>query len=339
MQKAIDLALLGQGQVAPNPLVGAVLVHEDRIIGQGYHAVYGGPHAEVNAFAAVAPEDQALVPASTLYVSLEPCSHQGKTPPCVALVLSKEVKKVVVAALDPFPAVNGKGIALLREAGVEVLTGVLEKEAQQINAPFFRFHATHQTLVTLKWAQSADGFMAATGKARTLISGPQAQSFVQQLRAQHMAILVGYRTALFDNPLLTNRSGKGKNPLRIVVDPQGKLPQDLNLFQGPQPAWRFQPQHPKWVPELLESLAEKGVQSLLVEGGRNTLDSFLTAGVADNIFCLRSQHLLLHSGLAAPALPSFAPQWQAVMGSDEVLAWSPHAQWQWPYPTPKPSHV
>ncbi|TAF55241.1 MAG: bifunctional diaminohydroxyphosphoribosylaminopyrimidine deaminase/5-amino-6-(5-phosphoribosylamino)uracil reductase RibD, partial [Sphingobacteriia bacterium] len=250
-----------------------------------------------------------------------PCAHQGKTPPCSQLILKESIPQVVVACRDPFPAVNGKGLEQLTAAGVEVKLGVLEKQARQLNAGFFHFHEKNLPLVTLKWASSADGFMAELGKTRTMISDGLAQAFVHRLRANHMAILVGFNTALYDNPLLTNRSGKGKNPLRIVVDPKGELPADLQVFQGAQPAWRFQPRTKDWVPELLHILAKKGIQSILVEGGKETLDTFLAAQAWDRLIQVQNTQRVLGQGLAAPQVPGDPPHAQVDLGADRVHTW------------------
>lgn len=262
MHRCLELALLGAGHTAPNPMVGAVLVYDEpgggidggggkgggagmdgsmgegRIIGEGYHRQYGQAHAEVNAIASVREEDRALIAHSTLYVSLEPCAHFGKTPPCADLIIEKKIPRVVVGCRDPFPQVNGKGIERLLAAGVEVTTGVLEKECIHLNRRFFTFNTQHRPYIVLKWAQSADEKMAAAQAAgfgsgvgpRTFISNDYTNRLVHQWRSEEAAILVGTRTALADDPALTVRLWNGPDPIRLVIDKELKLPVSLQLF-------------------------------------------------------------------------------------------------------------
>ena len=261
MHRCLELALLGAGHTAPNPMVGAVLVYEDRIIGEGYHQQYGQAHAEVNCIAAVREEDRPLIAASTLYVSLEPCAHFGKTPPCADLIIEKKIPRVVVGCRDPFPQVNGKGIEKLLAAEVEVTVGVLEKECIALNRRFFTFNTQHRPYIVLKWAQSADGKIAAAGgiacgkplaaegqgedwmsgrtevrrgasETRTLISNDYTNRLVHKWRSEEAAILVGTRTALADDPALTVRLWNGPDPIRLVVDKELRLPSSLQLFDG-----------------------------------------------------------------------------------------------------------
>ncbi len=232
MRRALELAALGQGQTGTNPMVGAVLVHEGRIIGEGYHHGYGQPHAEVMAVRSVT--EPKLLGEATLYVTLEPCAHYGKTPPCAELICTVGIPHVVVATLDPFPEVAGRGIERLRRAGIEVTLGVLETEAWALNAPFFTAHTLHRPFVTLKWAQSLDAFMDSPRQDRSIapvtFSSPLQQRSVHRARMEHEAILVGYRTALLDDPQLSNRLWYGRSPLRVVLDPQLQLPPELRLF-------------------------------------------------------------------------------------------------------------
>ena len=236
MRRCLELALLGAGHVAPNPMVGSVLVYsdrdtgEERIIGEGYHERYGEKHAEANCIASVKEGDRALIARSTIYVSLEPCAHYGKQPPCADLIFYWQVPRVVAGCRDPFPEVNGKGIEKLRAAGVEVVVGVLEAECMELNRRFFTFHAKHRPYIVLKWAQSADGKIG--GDGRTLISNDYSNRLVHKWRAEEAAILVGTRTAMLDDPALTVRLWSGRNPIRLVLDKELRLPSSLQLFDG-----------------------------------------------------------------------------------------------------------
>src|SRR5690554_5115458 len=235
MMRCIELARLGMGHVSPNPLVGCVIVHRNKIIGEGYHRQYGGPHAEVNAINEVT--DHQLLKESTLYVSLEPCAHYGLTPPCSDLIIEKMIPKVVIGTTDPFAAVAGRGITKLQKAGVEVVTGVLEDSCRELNKRFFTYHQKQRPYVILKWAQTADGFIdmernPADIGTPTWITGPLALTLVHKLRSEEDAILVGTNTALADNPSLTVRHWSGRNPIRAVVDLNRRLPQSLNIFNG-----------------------------------------------------------------------------------------------------------
>lgn len=323
MLRALELASLGMGCTAPNPMVGAVLVHEGRIIGEGYHHRSGMPHAEVMAVASAQERD--LLSQSTLYVTLEPCSHYGKTPPCAELIIRERIPRVVVATQDPFPQVSGRGIQLLRDAGIEVIVGVLEGEARRLNAPFITTQTKHRPFVSLKWAQSLDGFIDRLREDRSespeIFSSPLQQRLVHAERMRHDAILVGYRTALLDDPQLTNRLWYGRSPLRIVLDPRLQLPRDLRLFRDQlAPTWVIHlrdvapPAEPmegvrylaldaeRIEPSaLLRLLYHEGVQSLLVEGGASTLESFLESQLYDQLLvevCPRP----LGKGVPAPAI-------------------------------------
>lgn len=257
MWRCLELARLGGGYTAPNPMVGAVLVFEDRVIGEGYHRVYGEAHAEVNCVNSVSAEDVPFISRSTMYVSLEPCAHFGKTPPCVDLILRMGIPRVVVGCRDPFPEVNGKGIERLLASGVEVTVGVLEAECRELNKRFFTFNTLHRPFIVLKWAQSANGRIAAAGHVeeaervagaagsvggaserdgdaagRVYISNAYTNRLVHKWRAEEAAILVGTRTALADDPSLTVRWWSGPDPIRLVIDRELKLPANLRLFDG-----------------------------------------------------------------------------------------------------------
>jgi len=254
MHRCIDLAKLSAGKVAPNPMVGAVLVFENRIIGEGYHEYYGGPHAEVNCIQSVNGYDQNLIGHAVLYVSLEPCAHFGKTPPCTDLIIESRIKKVVVGCRDPFVEVNGKGIEKLRAAGIEVVTGVLEDRCEELNKRFFTFHTRHRPYILLKWAQSQNGKIAALPATilkddeaifhpssnekdlknifnqRLYISNEYTNRAVHQWRSEEASILVGTNTALLDDPELTNRYWPGPSPVRLVIDMDLRLPSTLKMF-------------------------------------------------------------------------------------------------------------
>lgn len=320
MRRCLQLASLGCGHVAPNPMVGAVVVHEGRIIGEGYHRCYGKPHAEVNAIASVA--DESLLPQSTLYVSLEPCSHYGKTPPCAELIVAKRIPRVVVGCLDPFPAVSGRGVARLREAGIEVVTGVLEAECLALNRTFMTFQTRHRPFVTLKWAQSSDGFidrLREPGEPAARISDDVSAVWVHRLRAEADAILVGTRTAIADNPSLTTRLWPGRSPLRIVLDEHARVPADRQLFTdglptlvvtGPETDYPVLspsvevvhlPFGEALIPALLDELYRRRLQHLVVEGGAALLQSFIGAGHWDEAR-VETGPLVLEQGVAAPSM-------------------------------------
>ena len=234
MLRCLQLAALGQGHVSPNPMVGAVAVCEDRIIGEGYHIRCGDFHAEVNAIRAV--RNPELLKKSTLYVSLEPCSHYGKTPPCAQLIIDKQIPRVVIGCADPFKEVSGRGIRMLREAGIQVKVGVLEQECRYLNRFFITAQEKRRPYVLLKWAQSADGFLdrrRRAGEPPSVISNEVTRAFVHRLRAETDAVLVGTNTALLDNPSLTVRDWCGRNPLRLFVDKELKTPSSSHLLSDP----------------------------------------------------------------------------------------------------------
>lgn len=312
MQRCFQLALNGLGNVAPNPLVGAVLVHEGIIIGEGFHARYGGPHAEVMAVRNCRRPE--LLPEATLYVNLEPCSHFGKTPPCTDLILEQRIPRVVVCNTDPFPQVAGRGIQKLRDAGTEVTTGVLEAEGEYLNRRFFTFHRKKRPFVILKWAQSADGFLDGTGNIPVKITGPLTDQRVHQWRTQEAAILVGYRTALKDNPRLTARLFPGNNPLRIVADPLLALPAHLHLFSDGEPTLilntrknadegpvRYRKPEPDTPKGILHLLYRENISSLIVEGGARTSEKFIAAGLWDEARIITGS-VSVGEGVAAPLL-------------------------------------
>lgn len=311
MRRALSLAEKGRGRVEPNPLVGAVIVVNDEIIGEGYHEYFGGPHAEVNAINAV--DKVELLKQATLYVTLEPCSHFGKTPPCSDLIIARQIPKVVVATLDPNPAVNGSGISRLIHAGIDVKTGVLEQECKELNRRFFIHQLEKRPFVLLKWAQSKDGYLDFQGR-RTAISAKDLQPLIHQWRSECDAILVGSTTVANDDPELTVRAFTGKNPIRIVLG--GEL-LDVNHFKifnqeaktivlnntkdGFVNSILFTRLDPLDPQSVLSYLYHEGINSLMVEGGAKTLQFFLDAGLWDEARVIIGD-LILNEGTSAPKI-------------------------------------
>lgn len=314
MQRCLELAAKGAGKVAPNPMVGAVLVYQDRIIGEGWHEQYGQAHAEVNCIHSVKEEDRCFIKNSVLYVSLEPCAHYGKTPPCADLIITHQIPEVYVGCSDSYKEVAGRGIARLRAAGVKVVTCVLEQACRWGNRRFFTRQEYNRPYIILKWAQSADGYIAPPRGQRVMLSHPAAQKMVHQMRSEESAILVGYQTAILDNPELNNRLWTGPSPTRMVIDPQLHLPQSLKLFQPPGKTIIFnylrekEQGHLQWKKILPgASLAREVVPqcthitSLLVEGGRKTLQDFIDSGLWDEAFLIHTP-AVLGTGTPAPQL-------------------------------------
>ncbi len=315
MKRCLQLAQNGRQNAAPNPMVGAVVVHNGRIIGEGYHIRCGEGHAEVNAIASV--KDASLLRESTIYVSLEPCAHYGKTPPCAQLIIDKHIPRVVVGCVDPFAKVHGKGISMLREAGIEVTVGVLEEECRRLNRTFMTFHGLQRPYITLKWAQTADGFIGAS-QGQLLISNALSAMAVHKLRVEHQAILVGTNTARVDNPCLTVRSWSGRQPIRVVLDRTNSLPRSLHVFDGSARTLVVVDKSLQTdseyeyigidfsaadaLQQLVHKLYEKGIQSLLVEGGAKVLSSFLRDGLWDSIR-IETGAQQIGCGVAAPTLP------------------------------------
>jgi diaminohydroxyphosphoribosylaminopyrimidine deaminase / 5-amino-6-(5-phosphoribosylamino)uracil reductase len=335
IHRCIELSKLGQGNVAPNPMVGSVLVHEDLIIGEGYHKKYGEAHAEVNCINSVKPEHRHLIERSTIYVSLEPCAHFGKTPPCADLIIKHKIPKVIVGCRDPFPLVAGKGIEKLRAAGIEVISGILEKECKEVNKRFFTFHTQHRPYVVLKWAQTGDGKIAYTASPhphRLLISNEYSNRIVHKWRSEEMSILVGTNTAMFDNPGLNTRLWPGNNPVRLVVDMNLRLPSSLKLFDEKYPTIVFNskkhiipeegittnvraqngeaPQlyfyqvteDVSLVHQVVNALYQLKIQSVLVEGGAFLLQSFIDEDIWDEARVITNEELFIGNGLPAPLL-------------------------------------
>ncbi|QJD81348.1 bifunctional diaminohydroxyphosphoribosylaminopyrimidine deaminase/5-amino-6-(5-phosphoribosylamino)uracil reductase RibD [Spirosoma rhododendri] len=360
MRRALELATLGRGQVSPNPMVGCVIVHEptQRIIGEGWHQRYGEAHAERNAIQAIHPDDLSLLPDSTAYVTLEPCSHYGKQPPCANLLIEMGVGRVVCCNDDPNPLVGGQGFQKLEQAGIRVERGLLAEEGRLLNARFFTFMEQQRPYIILKWAETSDGFIGGPGGQPVSISGPKSQRLVHKWRSEEDAIMVGTNTARNDNPRLNTRlwpiqAGPGKNPIRIVIDRHGTLPDDLHLFDGSQrtiilkservnrdagperksdliEAAECQPL--EWInanfstPESLFhsftlSLFEQRITSVLVEGGAALLNSFLAEGLWDEMRVFRSPKLL-GDGVKAPTVQGRLIC-REMIGDDELTVYRP----------------
>ena len=311
MRRALDLAVLGRGNVSPNPMVGCVIVHNHCIIGEGYHQHYGEAHAEVNAINSV--KDKALLSASTLYVNLEPCSHYGKTPPCADLIVKYKLKKVVVANVDVNPLVAGKGLQKLKNAGIEVSVGLLEDEGKNLNKRFFTSVTKQRPYIILKWAETSDGFMARENFDSKWISNAYSRMLVHKWRTEEDAILVGTQTALHDNPQLNVRNWTGKNPLRVVLDRNLKLPKNLYLFDKQQETicynlhkseaelnLEFAKLKPDgFIHNVFQDLYFRKIQSIIIEGGSQLLHSLLEMGLWDEIRLFRSPQIF-GKGITAP---------------------------------------
>ncbi|NCI47137.1 bifunctional diaminohydroxyphosphoribosylaminopyrimidine deaminase/5-amino-6-(5-phosphoribosylamino)uracil reductase RibD [Sediminibacterium sp. WSJ-3] len=320
MQRCIELASLGVGYTAPNPMVGAVLVYENRIIGEGFHRQYGEAHAEVNCINSVSPDDEPLIPLATLYVSLEPCAHFGKTPPCADLIVRKKIPRVVIGCRDPFEQVNGRGIERLQQAGIEVTTGILKTGCIECNRRFFTWNRQRRPYVVLKWAQTADHRIAhdpAQFSGRLLITGQSTNREVHKWRSEEAAILVGANTALMDNPSLTNRYWTGRQPVRLVLDPSLRLPDSLQVFDDAARTivlnlrktesrghieYHRLAQGNDTISALLQACYELSLQSVLVEGGAKLLQSFIDAGLWDEARVITNTQLTTGAGLSSPVL-------------------------------------
>lgn len=327
MQRCLELARMGLYSAAPNPMVGCVIVLQDQIIAEGFHHHAGGPHAEVVAISQV--DDQEQLKKACLYVSLEPCSHFGRTPPCANLIIEKQIPKVVIGSRDYNAAVNGEGIKRLQSAGVEVIEGILETEVQALNRKFFNYHRFGRPHITLKWAQSKDGFIdplrREDQKGVQWISQAESQVFSHQLRATHTAILVGRKTVSTDNPTLNCRAFKGWDPLRIILDPDRKISQQAEVFKDDhflricrkaqtdnELSWNFE----EPLAELMTLLYHQKIQSVLIEGGAFTLQQFIDQKLWDEAWIIEGE-LELKAGLPAPQIKS-PPQKVVKLGRDTL---------------------
>lgn len=333
MVRCLELARLGTGSVSPNPRVGCVIVKNGKIIGEGWHQKYGGPHAEVNAVNSVADTNQ--LEGSVVYVNLEPCAHVGKTPPCADLLIKHKVGKVVIANTDTNSLVSGKGIEKLKAAGIEVTQNVLAQQGRELNKRFFTFHEKQRPYIILKWAQTLDGFVARSNYESKWISNEQSRQVVHKWRSEEDAVLVGTKTAAHDNPILTVRDWSGRNPVRVVIDRFLRLPDKLSLFDGSVKTICYNvlkhEEHPNlilvrlaetnFLESLVAHLGSTGIQSLIVEGGSTTLSLFISAGLWDEARVFTSNRQF-YAGILAPA---FEGSWIAEekIESDTLRIYSP----------------
>ena len=314
IQKCLELASKGKGNVSPNPMVGCVIVYNNEIIGEGYHEKYGFSHAEVNAIASV--RDKCLLKKSTLYVNLEPCAHFGKTPPCSSHIIEHKIPKVIIGCLDTFPKVSGKGIEKLQNAGLEVVLGVLEKESRELNTRFFTFQEKKRPYIILKWAESKDGFIAPHNQSEPFwMTSSESKKLVHKLRAEEDAILVGRITAEKDNPSLTVREVKGNHPIRIVIDKDLKLSKELKIFNNEARTIVFNEvktdsksninyitiNFNQLIKNILTELYKQNIQSVIIEGGAITLQSFIDVNMWDEARIFTTKENLIH-GLRAPKI-------------------------------------
>lgn len=316
MNRCFDLAKSGLGMVAPNPMVGVLLVHDKKIIGEGFHHEFGKAHAEVNAINDAEKNYPEKISSSELYVNLEPCSHYGKNPPCADLIIQRGIRKVFISNYDTNPLVAGKGIEKLRAAGIEVATDILSEEGRKLNKRFFTFHEQKRPFIILKWAQTPDGFIAPVTKERFQISGVQSQELVHKWRSEEQSVLVGTETALTDNPQLNVRFWSGKNPIRIVIDSKLLLPEILNLFNHEIQTIIFnsikteEQNNISFVKlnfktsilnQLLSHLHSKNIQSIIIEGGTATLQKFIDENLWDEARIFTAPKKLVY-GIKAPVL-------------------------------------
>jgi len=335
MHRCLKLAEQGLGSTAPNPMVGATIVYNGEIIGEGYHQRYGEPHAEPNAIHSV--KDQLLLTQSTLYVNLEPCSHYGKTPPCAALIIEKKIPRVVIANVDPFPKVSGRGIKMMQDAGIDVTLNVLKDEGRILNKRFFTFHEKKRPFIILKWAQSADGFVDGlrTDKAipPVLFSTPETQKLNHKIRTEEAGILVGTTTVLMDNPQLTSRLWPGKNPIRIAIDREGKITDDYKIFDGQAETLIFTEKSKAnkpfvtfvcldfskdVLPQLLHELYLRDINSLIVEGGTKLLQSFINQDIWDEAN-VEVAPITLGGGIVAPEMSAGFLKRELFFGQNKIM--------------------
>lgn len=338
--RAIQLAKLGAGSVSPNPMVGAVITHQGKIIGEGYHQKYGEAHAEVNAIADVFLKHEnavELLKEAIIYVTLEPCAHFGKTPPCSDLIIQHQIPEVVIGCTDPFSKVNGKGIEKLQNAGIKVTTGVLEQECLALNKRFFTRVEKQRPYIILKWAQTLNGYFATKDGPQKWISGKEAKMLVHQWRSEEDCVLVGKRTAEIDNPQLNVRLVEGKNPKRAVIDRDLKLDKKLHLFDNSIETFVFNKaltdvkENVKYIsiedfdfflPQyLLYQLYLQDIQSVIVEGGIKTLEMFISAGLWDEARILVSP-IAWEDGLKAPEINGIQESIIPI-GKDKLLTLTP----------------
>ncbi|MBD3582734.1 bifunctional diaminohydroxyphosphoribosylaminopyrimidine deaminase/5-amino-6-(5-phosphoribosylamino)uracil reductase RibD [Flavobacterium selenitireducens] len=330
MERCLQLAANGLGMTYPNPIVGSVIVHEGKIIGEGWHRKSGEAHAEVNAVNSV--KDKSLLKKATIYVTLEPCSHFGKTPPCCDLIIANEIPNVVVGCVDPNEKVAGKGVAKLLAAGKNVIVGILENKCIELNRRFFTFQNKKRPYVILKWAQSRDGFLGPTAKddAKPVwLTNSHSRQIVHKWRTQEHAILVGTQTAIDDNPALTARDWFGKNPIRIVLDRSQRIPKENHIFDNQAKTIAFSEAPLNGVEtevvtfdenlaaRLCKGLSGRDIQSVIVEGGSRLLQTFIDAGIWDEARVFKSD-IVLGDGTKAPVFAQDPLQRHNIFG-DELL--------------------
>lgn len=332
IRRCFELALNGKGRVSPNPMVGAVLVYDGVIIGEGWHQQYGEAHAEVNCIDSVKPEDKHLISSSTMYVSLEPCAHHGNTPPCADRLVKEEVKRVVIANRDPFEKVDGKGVETLKRAGIITNVNLLETEGKWLNRRFFCYHQEKRPYIILKWAQTRDGFIAPITAERFQITNNSSQHLVHKWRAEEDAIMVGYNTAINDDPELTARLWEGHNPLRIVIDKNLSISKKSKLLNKKAKTWLLNAskdstdEHTKYVKvdfekdiisQLMIRLFEAKVQSVIIEGGSILLDSFIKQGIWDEARVFTGNKYL-KEGIKAPVVNRITPATEQELSEDNL---------------------
>ncbi len=346
MHRCLSVAKRGAASVAPNPMVGAVLVHNDLIIGEGWHEKYGGPHAEVNCINnAISKGHSGLLKDSVLFVSLEPCSHFGKTPPCADLIIEKKIPHVIIGCRDPFIRVDGRGIEKLMKAGVKTEVGILEEECKELNKRFFTFHTQHRPYIILKWAETEEGIIGRESGERLMISSETTNREIHKWRSEESAILIGTNTALLDDPQLTNRYWPGASPIRLVIDMDLKLPASLRIFNAEATtvvfnASRHEPpgkapftesevfyykieREESVVKQISKAFYEMNVLSVIVEGGRKLLQSFIDEGCWDEVLRIRSKQidnrqLNFENAVMAPELSNFVKVSEENISSDLI---------------------
>lgn len=341
MQRCIDLARNGKGRVAPNPMVGSVIVYNDIIIGEGYHQKFGGPHAEVNAINSV--KDKSLLPKSTLYVNLEPCAHSGKTPPCSDLIISEKIKRVVIGTIDPNSVVAGRGIQKLKNSGVEVIQDILTDECLELNKRFFIFHKQKRPFVVLKWAQSRDGFIDINRTPETpigpnWISNPISRMLVHKWRSVEQAIMVGTNTIIYDNPSLDTRLWTGNSPVRVIPDRKGRIPGHAKVFDGNHKTIVFTEQYfenrknlefvkiepgKDVLQSILSYLFKNDIQSVLIEGGGKLIQSFIDANLWDEARVFKG-HSDFKSGVKSPELNASSKTFKTILNDTLIIYQNQH---------------
>lgn len=335
IKRCLELAQKAKGFTAPNPMVGAVLVYQNEIIGEGWHQQYGEVHAEVNCLESVSEANKQFIPESTMYVSLEPCAHQGKTPSCAKRLVAEKVKAVIVCNDDPFEQVRGKGFQILNEHGIVTQKNILEQEGRWVNRRFFCFHKNKRPYIILKWAQTQNGFFAPSDGSRLQMSNLHSQQLVHKWRTEEAAILVGFNTAMNDDPSLTARLWKGKNPFRIFIDRNLKVPKSHNLYNNETTTWVINTVKNKvennthfiqlefdetLLRQLLQELYQQNGQSLIVEGGANLLQQFIDKGLWDEARIFETENLL-SEGIFAPKVINANYAFNTNIGNDILQVW------------------